>query len=1659
MKLSQRDVWSRVLLLVGSALLLSCAKAGSAPVENDASATGAPLAFAPGWYATASMSTTRAQHAAVLLGDGRVLVINGVSRTGFVATSDLYDPATNTWTATGATGITGNITQAVRLLDGRVFALTDGSQACSVYDPATGTWTATGAMSATRSQPSVTLLDSGRVLVAGGTSGGSRLTTAELYDPATNTFSPTGSMAQGRNGHSATRLQDGRVLAISGFNTGEVAGAELYAPATGTWTAVAPPLVPRHYFTSTLLPDGRVLVAGGFSGAGAISQAELYDPGSNTWTATGSMGFVRSGHMANLLPDGKVLVTGGAAFRQDPTRVSEVYDPATGAWAPAGTMLVGRENHTATLLPSGKVFVVGGYTESTLTFFDSTELYDPGSNAWSPAGALAGTREDAVVALLPTGRVLVAGGHGGGGAALATAQLYARAANTWTAAASLSTPRDRATATVLRSGAVLVAGGQNGGASLASAERYDAATNTWSPAAALAGARHFHTATLLADGRVLVVGGQQNAAVLGTAEVYDPVANTWAPAGSLATARSGHAAALLPNGRVLVAGGRDGGGAALASAEVYDPAANTWTAVASMAEGREGLSLTLLPNGKVMAAGGLSGAAGLTTSELYDVAGNTWASGTDLSEAHAYHTATLMPSGKLLVAGGQSAPAVAATTADVFDVAFDDWTPVAAPASRGRVGAAALPSGEVLLVGGTAATTAELFEDTGSLPAWRPVVSPSNNLYLSCSATLNGQRFRGISGASGGNTADSPTDLPVIRLRSPGGEQLWTLSATAMSATSATVAVPATLPPGPYGLTLFTNALHGGLMVTVAPNTAPAAQAQTVAATAGTGTAVTLAANEPDPGQTLTWTIVTPPAHGTLSGTPPALTYTPNPGYVGADSFTFRVRDCGLDSNVATVDINVAEAVGAAPVITCPADTEAEATGPAGAPGNWPDATATDAETANPTITYSPPRENVFPLGTTTITATATDEAGNTASCTFQYTVRDTTGPTLTCPADVQVLAEGAEGTPVTYEPPQVSDAVSTPEVTASPPSGSRFPTGTSRVSYTAVDAAGNASQCYFQVTVQAEVVAIEGGGCQSTGSGTASALALLVGLALWRGTRRRSLRTRGPALVALVAACFAPAVHAQSTGVITPIALERLHFMPAGTDSLLVDTGNVLPEGGYRLLFMAGYERGILVLQGSDGVERNIIDYRVTGWLAGAWSPVDRLELSARLPVIITQGGEGADQLVGVTEPKSFGLGTPELGARYGLLRREDGDPVFLSLGLDVGLPGGTARAFGRQDGWAGFQLAPRIAVGREVGPLALGASAGVRIRSKEVEPGRNFGSELEQELVVATRGEGLRGEVALQAAESLVQSDVALELLGGLRLPLGSGFEAFALAGHGFTDIPGTPSLRINAGIAWAHTPPPREDPCKAGRTHTPEQCPDLDDDGDTVANGQDRCPLEAGAVENQGCPDKDSDGDSVVDREDACPSQPGLPRYKGCPAPDADGDGIPDDEDACPKEAGDAAHHGCPPPKETPAETPPPREEPPAPQTPPEKAPPAEEPTELPTDHHVLFPVGESALQENEKQQLDAIVDYLKAHPKLSVRIEGHTDNTGPEELNRTLSQQRADKVRAYLIQHGIRASRLTAKGYGPDRPLNGNNTPEEQRLNRRVEFITESRGSKR
>jgi regulation of enolase protein 1 (concanavalin A-like superfamily) len=167
----------------------------------------------------------------------------------------------------------------------------------------------------------------------------------------------------------------------------------------------------------------------------------------------------------------------------------------------------------------------------------------------------------------------------------------------------------------------------------------------------------------------------------------------------------------------------------------------------------------------------------------------------------------------------------------------------------------------------------------------------------------------------------------------------------------------------------------------------------------------------------------------------------------------------------ATLAVTVATNDSTAPVVSVPADLTLEATGPAGAEATFA-TTAFDDVDGPLATTNSPPSGSVFPLGSTTVTASATDAAGNTGSASFTVTVVDSTPPVITVPADITVAATSAGGATVTFAT-SANDTVGGSLATFnSPASGALFPVGTTTVTASASDAAGNSASRSFTVTV-----------------------------------------------------------------------------------------------------------------------------------------------------------------------------------------------------------------------------------------------------------------------------------------------------------------------------------------------------------------------------------------------------------------------------------------------------------------------------------------------------------------------------------------------------------------------------------------------------------------
>jgi outer membrane protein OmpA-like peptidoglycan-associated protein len=102
------------------------------------------------------------------------------------------------------------------------------------------------------------------------------------------------------------------------------------------------------------------------------------------------------------------------------------------------------------------------------------------------------------------------------------------------------------------------------------------------------------------------------------------------------------------------------------------------------------------------------------------------------------------------------------------------------------------------------------------------------------------------------------------------------------------------------------------------------------------------------------------------------------------------------------------------------------------------------------------------------------------------------------------------------------------------------------------------------------------------------------------------------------------------------------------------------------------------------------------------------------------------------------------------------------------------------------------------------------------------------------------------------------------------------------------------------------------------------------------------------------------------------------------------------------------------------------------------------------HVLFVQSKSELLPGSYVELDRLVATMKQNPNMVIEVSGHTDNQGNRDLNVLLSKERAETVRDYLVAKGVDTKRIFVKGYGPDKPISPNDTEDNRRLNRRVEF---------
>jgi len=229
---------------------------------------------------TGNMIVPRAGARAVRLRTGDVLFVGGTAITGDnpVLTAEVYHLRSGVFTPVGTTDLT-DATQALLLNDGR--ALVVGSSGAGLYDPSTKQFTSAGAMTVPRSKFGGASLPDGRVLLAGGQTGGpwgTRVASTQIFDPGTGRFYPGPELNEQRFklSKAVVSLRDGRVLIAGG-----AARPEVYDPKSRTFIPVGGATLDGFCFsTATLLNDGRVLLAGGYAkpGGSGVDHAWLYQP-------------------------------------------------------------------------------------------------------------------------------------------------------------------------------------------------------------------------------------------------------------------------------------------------------------------------------------------------------------------------------------------------------------------------------------------------------------------------------------------------------------------------------------------------------------------------------------------------------------------------------------------------------------------------------------------------------------------------------------------------------------------------------------------------------------------------------------------------------------------------------------------------------------------------------------------------------------------------------------------------------------------------------------------------------------------------------------------------------------------------------------------------------------------------------------------------------------------------------------------------------------------------------------------------------------------------------------------------------------------------------------------------------------------------------------
>jgi len=342
------------------------------------------------WYEIDSMNIARVGHAMVLLPNGNVLV-SGSEADSIQSSCEIYEFSTGKWRYTAPMNIPRALHSLVLLSTGKVLAMGGlFERSCEIFDPQTETWTMSDSMIVARNWGgfTITTLQDNRILVAGGLTQDSIggpfifLSDCEIFDPSTEKWITVSPMNLGRSNHTATILNDGRVL-IAGGNTDafQTAECELFNPINNTWNFISPMSEPRYSHAAILLKNGNVLLSGGTNEFSlALKSCETYNLNLNQWNLVDDMVDYRLDHQIYFLSEiNKLLILGGAVPSLGTEDSWEIYDPDSLtplylASFPINQLIV--DNNVQ--LSTENIMVSGGWEY----FFNPMPAFSPTKRSW-----------------------------------------------------------------------------------------------------------------------------------------------------------------------------------------------------------------------------------------------------------------------------------------------------------------------------------------------------------------------------------------------------------------------------------------------------------------------------------------------------------------------------------------------------------------------------------------------------------------------------------------------------------------------------------------------------------------------------------------------------------------------------------------------------------------------------------------------------------------------------------------------------------------------------------------------------------------------------------------------------------------------------------------------------------------------------------------------------------------------------------------------------------------------------------------------------------------------------------------------------------------------------------------------------------------------------